>query len=179
MLQYCKTLACKITALTDSLFSDDKLIVNEMLMTVEREWLNIIKLRLDDRPSVSCLLIFSKQKKTLQSEHEALWIKEVELMKAVLEHLKAYRDWDDWVNYVSYELIKARLKSCLKHFLNCKTKNNTQRAKWIKAWLFVKQSTQIKMRQYTSSSHNLHPQMQFWKDTVRLSKLKIKRHYIQ
>jgi hypothetical protein len=54
---------------------------------------------------VSCLLIFSKQKKTLQSEHEALWIKEVELMKAVLEHLKAYRDWDDWVNYVSYELI--------------------------------------------------------------------------
>ena len=58
-------------------------------------------------------------------------------MEAVLEHLEAYRGWDGLVNYASYELIKARLGIYLEHFLDRETRNNMQRAEWIKAWQFA------------------------------------------
>jgi hypothetical protein len=178
-LQYRETLACKITALAGSLFSDGEPIVNGMLMAVEREWLNIVGPRPDGRPSVPCPLVFSAQEKTLQSEHEALWIRGVELMEAVLEHLGAYRGWDGWVNHASYEFTKARLESCLEHFLVRETKNNAQRAEWIKAWPFADQPTQTRMRWYTPPPRNLHPQEQFREGTARPSELEIERYYIQ
>ena len=178
-LQYRETLACKITALAGSLFSDGEPIVNGMLMAVEREWLNIVGPRPDGRPSVPCPLVFSAQEKTLQSEHEALWIRGVELMEAVLEHLGAYRGWDGWVNHASYELTKARLEICLEHFLVRETKNNAQRAEWIKAWPFADQPTQTRMRWYTPPPRNLHPQEQFREGTARPSELEIERYYIQ
>jgi len=155
-LQYRETLPCKITALAGSLFSDGEPIVNGLLMAVQREWLNIVGPGPDGRPSVPCPLVFSAPEKTLQSEHEALWIRGVELMEAVLEQLGAYRGWDGWVNHASYELINARLGSCLEHFLDRETKNNTQREEWLKAWPFAEQPTQTRMRRYTPPPRNLH-----------------------
>ena len=88
-LQYRKTLACKITALAGSLFSDGVPILNGMLMAVEREWLNLVEPGPDGRPSVPCPLVFSAQERTLQSEHEAQWIRGVELMKVIREQVGA------------------------------------------------------------------------------------------
>jgi len=155
-LQYRETLRCKITTLAGSLFSDGEPIVNRMLVAVQREWLNIVGPGLDGQPSVLCPLVFSAPEKTLQIEHEALWIRGVELMEAVLEQLGAYRGWDGWVNHASYELMNARLGSCLEHFLDRETKNNTQREEWLKAWPFAEQPTQTRMRRYTPPPRNLH-----------------------
>jgi hypothetical protein len=58
-LQYRETLAGKITALAGSIFSDGELIVNGMLMAVDKEWLNIVGQDPNGRPSVPCPLIFS------------------------------------------------------------------------------------------------------------------------
>ena len=116
-LQYRETLACKITALAGSLFSDGEPIVIGMLMAVEREWLNIVEPGPDGRPSVPCPLLFSAQERALQSEHEVQWIRGVELMEAVLEQVGAYRGWDGWVNHASYEVMKARLEKGLERFL--------------------------------------------------------------
>ncbi|KAL9124557.1 MAG: hypothetical protein Q9217_006122 [Psora testacea] len=156
-LQYRETLTCKITALAGSLFSDGEPIVNGMLMAVEREWLNIVEPGPDGRPSVPCPLVFSAQERTLQSVHEAQWIRGVELMEAVLDQLGAYRGWDGWVNHASYESMKARLESCLEHFLDRETKNDTQRTEWIKAWPFAEQPSQTRVRRYTQPPRDLYP----------------------
>ncbi|KAL9101968.1 MAG: hypothetical protein Q9163_002826 [Psora crenata] len=156
-LQYRETLACKITALAGSLFSDGEPIVNGMLMAVEREWLNIVGTGPDGRPSIPCPLVFSAEERNLQSMHEAQWIRGVELMEAVLEQLGVYRGWDGWVNHASYESMKARLESCREHFLDRETKNDMQRTEWIKAWPFAEQLSQAKMRHYTPPLRALHP----------------------
>ena len=175
-LQYREMLACKITALAGSIFSDGEPIFNGMLMAVEREWLNIVGPGPDGRPSVPCPLIFSEQERTHQSEHEALWIRGVELMEAVLEDLGAYRGWDGWVNHANFESTKAKLESCLEHFLDRETKDSTQRADWINAWPFAEQPTQTRTRRYTPPPRSLHPQVQMWEGPVRLSELETERH---
>lgn len=113
-LLYRETVACKITALAGSLFGDGEPTVNGMLMALEREWLNVVEPGPDGWPSVPCLLVFSAQERTLQSEHEAQWIRGVEFMEAVLEQVGAYRGWGGWVNHASYELMKARRENVLK-----------------------------------------------------------------
>ena len=148
-LQYRETLACKITALAGSIFSDGEPMVNGMLMAVEKEWLSIVGPGPDGRPSVPCPLHFSAQERALQSEHEAQWIRGVEFMEAVLEEVGAYRGWDGWVNHDSYEGMKARLEKCLEHFLDRQAENDTQRKEWIKAWPFAEQPSQAGIRRYT------------------------------
>lgn len=155
-LQYRETLACKITALAGSLFSDGEPIVNGMLMAVEKEWLDIVGPGPDGRPSVACPLVFSAQEKTLQSVHEAQWVRGVELMEDVLDQVGAYRGWDGWVNHVSYELMKVKLEECLARFLDREAKDDSQRSEWIKAWPFSERPTQTSMRRYRPPPHALY-----------------------
>ena len=158
-LQYRETLAGKITGLAGSLFSDGEPIVNGMLMAVEKEWLNIVGPGPDGQPSVPCPLVFSAQERTLQSEHEAQWVRGVELMEAVLEQLGAFRGWDGWVNHADYELMEAKLEKCLEDFLDREAKSDAQRTEWIKAWPFAEQSSQTRTNDYTPSPRDLHPQV--------------------
>lgn len=155
-LQYRETLACKITALAGSLFSDGEPIVNGMLIAVEKEWLDIVGPGPDGRPSVACPLVFSAQEKTLQSEHEAQWVRGVELMEDVLDQVGAYRGWDGWVNHASYELMKAKLEECLARFLDREAKDDSERTEWIKAWPFPEHPTQTSMRRYRPPPHALY-----------------------
>lgn len=155
-LQYRETLACKITALAGSLFSDGEPIVNGMLMAVEKEWLDIVGPGPDGRPSVACPLVFSAQEKTLQSEHEAQWVRGVELMEDVLDQVGAYRGWDGWVNHASYELMKVKLEECLARFLDREAKDDSERTEWIKAWPFLEHPTQTSMRRYRPPPHALY-----------------------
>ena len=158
-LQYRDTLACKITALAGSLFSDGEPIFNGMLIAVERDWPNIVGRCPDGRPSVPCPLVFSARDKALQREHEAQWRRGVELMEAVLEQLGAYRGWDGWINHANYELMKTKLKDCLEDFLDHEAENDTQRAELVKAWPFAERPTQSSMRLYTPPPlHDLHQQ---------------------
>lgn len=155
-LQYRETLACKITALAGSLFSDGEPIVNGMLMAVEKEWLDIVGPGPDGRPSVACPLVFSAQEKTLQSEHEAQWVRGVELMEDVLDQVGAYRGWDGWVNHASYEPMKVKLEECLARFLDREAKDDSERTEWIKAWPFPEHPTQTSMRCYRPPPHALY-----------------------
>lgn len=84
-LHYRKTLACKITALAGSLFSDGEPIFNGMLIAVEKDWANIVGRNPDCECSVPCPLKFSAQDRAIQSEHEAQWKRGFELMGVVLE----------------------------------------------------------------------------------------------
>lgn len=176
-LQYRETLACKITALAGSLFSDGEPIVNGMLMTLEKEWPKIVEPGPDGRPSVPCPLAFSEQERKLQSEDQAQWIRGVELMEEVLEQLGVYRGWDGWVNHSSYELMRTRLQSCLENFLARETKTDTERTAWIKAWPFAEQPSQNSLRRYTPPPRDLLPQVQLWGCTATPSE--IEGHYIQ
>lgn len=155
-LQYRETLGCQITGLAGSLFTDGEPIVNGMLMAVEREWLNIVGPGPDGQPSVPCPLVFSAQEKSLQSEHEAQWIRGVELMETVPEEIGAYRGWDGWVNHAGYESMKAKVEKCLEHFLDRETKNDSQRTEWIEAWPFAEHPTQTSVRRYTPPPRLLH-----------------------
>jgi hypothetical protein len=135
-LQYQETLACKITALAGSLFSDGEPIVNGMLTALEKEWPNVVGTGRNGQPPVPCPLIFSFRDTTDQPEEEAIWVKEVELMEAILEELGVYRGWDGWVNHANYATMKDKLEDCLERFLSREAKNDEERAEWIKAWPF-------------------------------------------
>ena len=100
-------------------------------------------------------------------------------METVLEQVGAYRGWDGWVNHASYEVMKARLEKCLERFLDREAKNDTQRKEWIKAWPFAEQPSQIRMRRYTPSPRDLHPQLQFREGTAKPGELEIEGHYIR
>ena len=148
-LQYRETLPCKITALAGSIFSDGEPILNGMLMAVKSEWPNIVHSSPDNGHSIPCPLVFSAREKALQSEHEAQWIKGVELMEDILQQLGAYRGWDGWVNLANYELMKANVERSLENFLDREAESDTQRAELIRVWPFADQSTQSIVRRYT------------------------------
>ena len=149
-LRYHETLACKITALAGSLFSDGEPITTGMLMAIQSEWLNVVGTASDGQPSVPCPLLFSAEEKILQREHEAQWIRGVELMEATLEQIGAYRGWDGWVSHADYELMRLKVEECLEQFLDRETRDGSQRTAWINAWPFAEQPAQTSVRRYTS-----------------------------
>lgn len=155
-LQYRETLACKITALAGSIFSDGEPILNGMLMATEKEWPNIVKGGPDNGLSVPCPLVFSAQEKALQKEHEAQWTKGVELMEDILQQIGAYRGWDGWVNHASYDSMKTNLERVLENYLDREAENETLRMELIRAWPFADQPTQCSVRRYTLPPGNLH-----------------------
>lgn len=167
-LQHRKTLPCKITAMVGSLFSDGEPIVNGMLMAMEKEWPDIVGKGPGGQPSVPYPLAFSVQERALQTEHEAQWARGVELLEAVLEEVGAYRGWDGWVNHAQYELMKAKVERCFKHFLDREAQDDSQRTAWIKAWPFAERTG---IRRYRPPPSNLYPHVQFQEGMTKLNAL--------
>lgn len=129
------SLACRVTGMVGSIFTDGEPIVQGMLMTIQREWEKIAPTGTDGHP-IPCPLEFTEFDRAQQKEDQAQWEKGVELMEEFAQAVGAYSGWDGWVNHAQYDAMKASLKNTHEGFLDYHCKNEAERVEWIKALPF-------------------------------------------
>jgi hypothetical protein len=87
-LQFRESLYGQIIRLASSIFSDEELVPQGILIRLQYEWTTRAG------PSIPCPLSFTTQDRTRQKHLETSWSKCIELMHGMLTEIGADQGWD-------------------------------------------------------------------------------------
>lgn len=122
----------RLPSLAGNIFSDGELLVQDLLMTLQQEWAQVV----DDPVAKPCPLSFTDEQKTAHDEQFALWSQSIELMTDFLNSIGGYRGWDGSVSHEQYNAAREHMRPYKEDFIARHASTEGERARWLEAWPF-------------------------------------------
>ena len=120
----------RLPNLAGNIFSDGELLVEDLLMTLQQEWSQVV----DDAAANPCPLSFTDQDKTVHDAQFALWTQSIEHMTEFLTSIGGYRGWDGSVSHEQYNEAKEHMRRFKEDFISRHSSTEGERTRWLKVW---------------------------------------------
>ncbi|KAF2172794.1 hypothetical protein M409DRAFT_35412 [Zasmidium cellare ATCC 36951] len=122
----------RLPSLAGNIFSDGELLVQDLLMSLQQEWSQVV----DDPVAYPCPLSFTDEDRAAHDEQFVLWTQSIELMTEFLTSMGGYRGWDGWVSHEQYQAGKEHMACFKEDFISRHSSTGAERRRWSEVWPF-------------------------------------------
>ncbi|PGH26507.1 hypothetical protein AJ80_01821 [Polytolypa hystricis UAMH7299] len=105
-------------------------------MVQEDVWGKVVGTAVNGKPLIPCPVRYSEEQLQTQAEQYALWQRDVDRKKQVLEELGAYSGWNVAVLPSEFDEMTTRVKAAKGRFLDREAKTAEEVVAWEQVWPF-------------------------------------------
>ncbi|KJX97384.1 phosphotransferase enzyme family protein [Zymoseptoria brevis] len=131
-IRFGKGLLGRLPSLAGNIFSDGELLVQDLLMSLQQEWSQVV----DDPVAKPCPLSFTDADQKAHDEQFVLWTQSIELMTDFLTSIGGYRAWDGSVSHEQYNTAKEHMRLYKEDFISRHSSTEAERTRWLEVWPF-------------------------------------------
>ncbi|EME42803.1 hypothetical protein DOTSEDRAFT_72312 [Dothistroma septosporum NZE10] len=131
-IRFGKGLLGRLPSLAGNIFSDGELLVQDLLMSLQQEWKQVV----DDPTTIPCPLSFTDEDKRAHEKQFVLWTQSIELMTDFLTSIGGYRGWDGSVSHEQYKAGKEHMRHFKEDFISRHSATEEEEIRWLKVWPF-------------------------------------------
>nr|POF20617.1 altered inheritance of mitochondria protein 9, mitochondrial [Quercus suber] len=122
----------RLPSLAGNIFSDGELLVQDLLMTVQKEWSQVV----DDPTADPCPLSFTDDDVIAHEEQFVHWKQSIDFMTDFLTSIGGYRGWDGSVSHEQYNSGKEHMRRFKDEFILRHSSTEAERIGLLAAWHF-------------------------------------------
>nr|POE56568.1 altered inheritance of mitochondria protein 9, mitochondrial [Quercus suber] len=122
----------QLPSLAGNIFSDGELLVQDLLMTLQQEWSQVV----DDPVVNPCPLSFTDDDKIAHDDQFLLWTQSIEYMTDFLTRIGGYRGWHGSVSHEQYASGKEHMRHFEEEFISQHSSTEAERTRLLEVWPF-------------------------------------------